>query len=178
MLKENKELEKMLYIRPNLKEDERGWFNRQIDVRDLFSITKIDNYIVNVNRSFNKAKFTLRGMHMQKYPKQEVKIVSCLAGEIQDIIIDVDPNSPTYLNYVSCILSAVNRCQLIVPFGFAHGYLTLEPNTEVQYFTSEYYSPKHEVVYNSLSKELINLWQQGDYIRSEKDVLANNLIIM
>ncbi len=176
MLIENKVLLDKLLIKPILLTDSRGWFYRQLDSRNLSAILQEELNLVNINRSFNINKCTLRGMHMQSPPMAEVKVVSCIQGSIQDVIIDLNPSSSTFLNYVSCILSPENRHQLIVPKGFAHGYLTLEDCTEVQYITTNFYSLEHEQVYNALSSGMNDVWVSDPIYRSEKDSNARDII--
>jgi dTDP-4-dehydrorhamnose 3,5-epimerase len=97
---------------------------------------------VQCNISFNKRKGTLRGMHYQDAPLEEAKLVRCTRGAIFDAIIDLRPNSATFKRHVSVVLSAENRRGLYVPEGFAHGFQTLEDNTEVFYQMSQFYAPE------------------------------------
>jgi dTDP-4-dehydrorhamnose 3,5-epimerase len=176
MLIKNTLLLEKLLVKPKLLSDNRGWFYRQLDSRDLSAILQEELNVVNINRSFNIKRGTLRGMHLQCQPMAEVKVVSCIKGSIQDVIVDLNPSSSTYLNYVSCILNPDDRYQLIVPKGFAHGYLTLEDSTEVQYITTNYYSLEHELVYNGLSSGLNDVWVSIPKYRSEKDTNAIDII--
>jgi dTDP-4-dehydrorhamnose 3,5-epimerase len=97
-----------------------------------------------LHRSLTGDKGTIRGLHFQKSPKQEDKIVQCLQGSIFDVAVDLRKNSPTYGKWVGEILSAENKRMLLVPKGFAHGFQTLEKDCLVEYFVSQYYSPTHE----------------------------------
>jgi dTDP-4-dehydrorhamnose 3,5-epimerase len=92
--------------------------------------------------SFNKKRGTLRGMHYQVAPHEEAKLVRCTKGSVYDVIIDLRPASPTYCQWVSVELSAENHRMLYIPEGFAHGFQTLEDNTEVFYQMSEFYHPE------------------------------------
>lgn len=121
-------------------EDERGFFARSF-CRNELKAHEIDMEIVQCNISYNKRKGTLRGMHYQAAPYQEGKIVSCTRGSIYDVIIDLRDDSSTYCKWIAVGLSALRRNMLYVPKGFAHGFLTLEDNTEVFYHMSEFYAP-------------------------------------
>jgi dTDP-4-dehydrorhamnose 3,5-epimerase len=125
-------------IHPELIEDERGFFARTF-CKDEFEKHGIDFSCVQCNLSYNKKKGTLRGMHYQAAPHEEAKIVSCVRGSIFDVIVDLQPNSPTYKKWYGTELSAKNHSTLYVPKGFAHGFQTLEDDCEVFYMMGEYY---------------------------------------
>ena len=120
--------------------DERGFFARTWCERE-FNEHQLECKIVQCNISFNNKKGTLRGMHYQVHPHAEAKLIRCTKGGIYDVIVDLRKDSSTYLRHVSVILSADNRRMLYVPKGFAHGFQTLEDETEVFYQMSELYSP-------------------------------------
>lgn len=119
-------------------EDERGLFARSWCHKE-FSAQGLNSKLVQCNISFNKKKGTLRGMHYQKPPHEEVKLVRCTMGALFDVIIDLRPDSPTYQQWVGEELTAQNRKMLYIPEDFAHGFLTLEDNTEVFYQMSAFY---------------------------------------
>lgn len=124
------------------REDERGFFARswcQHEFRDH----GLDPVIAQCNVSFNRRKGTLRGMHFQATPFAEAKLVRCTAGSLHDVIIDLRRGSPTYRQHVAQVLSAANGRAMYVPEGFAHGFQTLEDDTEVFYQMSQFYSPEH-----------------------------------
>lgn len=121
-------------------EDERGFFARTWCQREAEAVGLRPNW-VQCNVSFNKEKGTLRGMHYQAAPHQEAKLVRCTLGALYDVIVDLRPQSPTFKQHVAVTLSAQNRRMLYVPEGFAHGFLTLEEDTEVFYHMSEFYAP-------------------------------------
>jgi dTDP-4-dehydrorhamnose 3,5-epimerase len=127
-------------IDPERLEDERGFFARSFCERE-FKSHGINIKFVQCNISFNKKKGTLRGMHYQAAPHAEARLVRCTMGGIYDVIVDLRPNLGTYKQWVSFELSAENRRMIYVPEGFAHGFLTLEDNTEVFYQMSEFYAP-------------------------------------
>lgn len=124
-------------------EDERGFFAR------LFSTEEaeehgIETTLLHVNNSLSVNKGTLRGMHYQLSPRQETKVVRCIRGALYDMILDLRKDSPTFGQSFGKELTAENRSMMYIPKGFAHGFLTLEPNTEIIYFVSQSYSPAHE----------------------------------
>tara|TARA_B100000767_G_scaffold270876_1_gene295419 strand:- start:625 stop:1155 length:531 start_codon:yes stop_codon:yes gene_type:complete len=124
-------------------EDERGFFARAF-CNEEFKNENLVSEIVQANISFNKLKGTLRGMHYQKTPYQETKFIRCIKGSIFDIIIDLRKESPTYKKHFGIKLTAENRSALFVPKDFAHGFITLEDNTEVIYMVSQSYVPDAE----------------------------------
>jgi len=125
------------------RSDDRGFFARSF-CQDEFTANGLLPDVAQCNISHNHAAGTLRGMHFQLPPATEAKLVRCIAGAIVDIIVDLRPGSPTYLQHVSVKLSAANRRSLYVPPMFAHGYQTLVDDTEVLYQVSERYTPGME----------------------------------
>jgi dTDP-4-dehydrorhamnose 3,5-epimerase len=123
------------------KADERGFFARTWCARE-FAEQGLGTTVAQCNISFNAHQGTLRGMHWQAAPHQEAKLVRCAAGSVWDVIIDLRPESPTYLQHVGVELTAGRGNMLYVPEGLAHGFLTLEPATEVFYQMSEFYTPE------------------------------------
>ncbi|RTE07912.1 dTDP-4-dehydrorhamnose 3,5-epimerase [Paenibacillus whitsoniae] len=122
-------------------EDDRGFFARSW-CREEFKQRGMNPNLVQCNISYNKKKGTLRGMHYQVAPHEEAKLVRCTRGAIYDVIIDLRPESKTYKKWVSVELTADNRTMLYVPEGFAHGFQTLQDETEVFYQMSEFYDPE------------------------------------
>ena len=129
-------------LEPERIEDERGFFARTW-CQTEFAEHGIQILPVQCNISFNKRKGTLRGMHYQRAPHEETKVVRCTMGSLYDVAVDVRPGSPTFKQWVGESLSATNRRMMIIPPGCAHGFLTLEDNTEASYQMSTYYAPKH-----------------------------------
>ena len=127
-------------IEPEKLGDERGFFAR-VWCQKEFSAHDLNPSLLQCSISFNKKRGALRGMHYQAPPYAEDKLVRCTMGAIYDVVIDLRPNSPTRLKHVTVILSAENRKMLYVPTGCAHGFQTLEDNTEVHYQMSEFYVP-------------------------------------
>ena len=127
-------------VEPERLEDERGFFARTWCQRE-FEAHSLNTRWVQCDISFNRKKVTLRGMHYQAAPYKEAKLVRCTMGAIYDVIVDLRPESPTFKQHIAVVLTAQNHKMLYVPEGFAHGFLTLEDNTEVFYQMSEFYVP-------------------------------------
>jgi len=135
---------KGLYIiEPELKIDERGYFARIFCKKELAKIS-FDFEVVQINRSLNKKKGILRGMHFQKPPKAEDKIVQCIQGAIYDVAVDLRKGSSTYGQWVAEELTEDNKKMFLIPKGFAHGFQSLKDNSEILYFLSEFYSPEYQ----------------------------------
>jgi dTDP-4-dehydrorhamnose 3,5-epimerase len=126
-----------------LREDDRGFFARTFDVAE-FEAAGLNPAVEQCNASFNHKAGTLRGMHYQLAYAPEVKLVRCIRGAIVDKIVDMRPDSATYLQHVSVELTAENRRALYVPAMFAHGYQTLVDGTEVTYQVTGKYTPEAE----------------------------------
>lgn len=124
-------------------EDERGFFARSWCKKE-FAAERLVNRVVQTNISYNKKKGTLRGMHYQRAPYEEAKLVRCTAGAIFDVIVDLRLESPTYKQWIGVELTSKNHRMLYVPENFAHGFQTLEDNTEVTYHVSQFYTPDAE----------------------------------
>jgi dTDP-4-dehydrorhamnose 3,5-epimerase len=123
---------------PEPAQDERGFFERTYCERE-FAEHGIDCRFVQHSRSVSRSRGTVRGMHFQREPHGEAKVVSCGRGAIVDVIVDLRPTSPTFRQWQPFELNAENRHQLYVPLGFAHGFQTLRDDTEVDYLISEFY---------------------------------------
>jgi dTDP-4-dehydrorhamnose 3,5-epimerase len=123
--------------------DERGWFARTMDAR-VFAEQGMDSEFVQQNASTSARAGTLRGLHFQRPPDAEAKLVRCLRGRILDVIVDLRRSSPTFLRHEGFELSAENGNMLYVPRGFAHGFQTLTNDVEVSYLVSAFYAPDAE----------------------------------
>ena len=123
--------------------DERGWFARYFCKKEFSTIGHNKEW-VQMNHSFSLKKGTLRGMHFQKPPHSEVKLVRCIQGSVFDVIIDLRKDSPTFLKWFGTELSAENKLMMYIPEGFAHGFQTLEDNSGLLYMHTAYYSPEAE----------------------------------
>ncbi|MFC5448773.1 dTDP-4-dehydrorhamnose 3,5-epimerase [Paenibacillus aestuarii] len=163
-------------IRVEPIEDDRGHFAR-VWCRDEFLKHGLNADLVQCNVSFNKKQGTLRGMHYQVAPYEEDKLVRCTRGAIYDVIIDLRPESTTYRKWFAVELSEKNRKMLYIPKGFAHGFQTLEDNTEVFYQMSEFYQPDYArgVRWNDPIVGIV--WPQLNPIISDKDKGISELII-
>lgn len=126
---------------PKRFEDARGWFSETYQ-RDRFKAAGIDAAFVQDNHSYSAPAFTLRGIHFQTPPYAQAKLVRCLRGRIWDVAIDLRAGSPSYGRSVATELTAERGEQLYVPIGFGHAFLTLEPDCEVAYKTSDFYAPE------------------------------------
>lgn len=137
---EETELRDARLIEPEPVRDHRGFFARTFCVRE-FADHGLTATFVQHSTSQSNTRGTLRGMHFQRAPHGEAKVVRCLQGAIWDVIIDLRPNSPTYRRWQGFELTPENRRQLYVPEGFAHGFQTLSDDTEVGYLISAFYVP-------------------------------------
>ncbi|OLS34041.1 dTDP-4-dehydrorhamnose 3,5-epimerase [Bacillus sp. MRMR6] len=128
-------------IEPKVYGDYRGWFMETYS-HALFQEAGLEISFVQDNQSFSIAKGTIRGMHYQLKPKAQTKLVRCTNGAIFDVAVDIRKGSPSYGKWVGIELSAKNKRQLLIPKGFAHGFMTLTDNVDVQYKADEFYSPE------------------------------------
>lgn len=141
------EIEGPLLISPKVYLDERGFFHESWNKKDFSNILLQNNQkedsFVQDNHS-KSTEGTLRGIHYQKEPYAQGKLIRCISGKIFDIALDLRKNSETFLNYTSVILSSENHYQLWIPKGFGHGFLTLSENTQVLYKTTNYWNKDSE----------------------------------
>ena len=138
---EETKLQGVFEIQLEPRPDERGFFARAW-CRTEFEAHGLNPGLVQCNVSFNSRKGTLRGMHYQQNPHPEAKLIRCTRGALYDVILDLRKCSATYKQWLGVVLTASNRKMLYVPEGCAHGFLTLEDETEVHYQMSEFYYPK------------------------------------
>jgi len=150
------------------REDERGFFARAFCQKE-FESHGLKPIIAQGNIAFNHLKGTLRGMHFQYPPAAESKLVRCTRGAILDTIVDLRPESPTYLQHISVELDEDNHRAIYVPERFAHGYQTLRDKTETSYQVGEFYTPSTEsgLMYNDPRLKLN--WPLPVAVISEKD---------
>jgi dTDP-4-dehydrorhamnose 3,5-epimerase len=161
-------------IEPAVFGDNRGFFMESYnDMRFKEMVT--DCTFVQDNHSLSTESGVLRGLHYQLTPKAQTKLVRVLAGAIYDVVVDIRKSSPAFGQWMGFILSAANKRQLLVPKGFAHGFVTLVPNTEVLYKVDEYYSSEHErgIAWNDLSLGID--WPTSQPILSDKDAKLPSL---
>ena len=149
-------------------EDERGFFTRIWDKKKMQD-KGLDSDLVQMSFSFTKKKGTLRGMHFQKKPFEETKLVRCTRGKIFDVIIDLRPESNTYKKWIGVELKSDDLKMLYIPEGFAHGLHTLEDDTEVFYQMSNWFSPEYAQGIRWNDKEFDIKWPIKCSIISKKD---------
>jgi dTDP-4-dehydrorhamnose 3,5-epimerase len=137
------ELAGVQVIAPKRFEDERGFFSETYN-RETLARLGIEHEFVQDNHSLSRAKGTVRGLHFQTSPLAQAKLVRVVKGSVFDVAVDLRRHSPTYGRHTAVELSAMNWKQLYVPVGFAHGFCTLEADTEVIYKVSALYSPEHD----------------------------------
>ena len=150
------------------QEDSRGFFARTFCAREFHS-QGLAGTFVQCNTSWNARRGTIRGMHYQLPPSCEVKLVRCTAGALWDVIVDLRRDSPTYLQHFGVDLTAKNRCALYVPEMFAHGFQTLEDDTEIFYQISEFYAPNKSAGVRFDDPKLGILWPLPVAAIADKD---------
>lgn len=149
--------------------DERGYFARVWCARE-FEAQGLKTDLVQCNIAYNHSKGILRGMHYQQAPHAEVKLVRCTRGSVYDVIVDLREDSPTRLKWIGVELTEDNHRMLYVPEGFAHGYVTLQDNSELFYQVSEFYTPGAEGGLRWDDPRIAIEWpEQGELLISEKD---------
>lgn len=156
-------------LEPKVFEDHRGFFMETYNTQLLEKQGLTFNFIQD-NHALSKERGVLRGLHFQLEPYAQTKLVRVTSGAVYDVIVDLRHGSPTYGQWQGFILSADNKRQLLVPKGFAHGYCTLEENTEFLYKVDNYYSPQHDrgIAWNDPQ---INIdWPISNLILSDKDM--------
>lgn len=134
-------LDGVIIVEPAIFGDHRGWFMETYNDANFFEAGITINFVQD-NQSFSANKGTLRGLHYQLNPKAQSKLVRCTRGAIYDVAVDIRKGSPTFANWFGIELTAENKKQLLIPRGFAHGFMTLTDDVEVQYKVDELYSPE------------------------------------
>ncbi|NTW71209.1 MAG: dTDP-4-dehydrorhamnose 3,5-epimerase [Eubacteriaceae bacterium] len=165
------DIEDLLILEPKVFGDHRGWFMETYSSKTMTE-NGIDREFIQDNHSLSAQKGTLRGLHFQNAPKAQTKLVRCTRGKILDVAVDLRKSSLTYKKWFSVELSEDNKRQLLVPKGFAHGFLTLTDDAEVQYKVDEYYSPDCDRSIRYDDPELAILWGSIQPILSDKDLNA------
>tara|TARA_B100000927_G_scaffold219363_1_gene179403 strand:- start:65 stop:613 length:549 start_codon:yes stop_codon:yes gene_type:complete len=162
----NTKIKDLLLIKPDLYKDTRGFFFERYNQKKYSRILK--KKFVQDNHS-KSSKNVLRGLHLQTKPFEQGKLVSVIKGKILDIAVDLRFDSKTFCKHQKFILSASNMYQLWIPEGFAHGFLSLEKNTEVIYKTTNYYSKKNDITVKWDDSDLNINWQIKKPLLSDKD---------
>jgi dTDP-4-dehydrorhamnose 3,5-epimerase len=168
MKKISTKLQGLYLIEPDVFGDNRGFFMESYS-SSKFAELGVDHLFVQDNHSLSVEAGVLRGLHYQLNPKAQTKLVRVAAGAIYDVVVDIRKNSPTFGQWVGVILSEANKRQLLVPHGFAHGFCTIVPNTQVLYKVDEYYSPEHDrgILWSDPSLGID--WPTSNPILSDKD---------
>ncbi|MCU0570915.1 MAG: dTDP-4-dehydrorhamnose 3,5-epimerase [Oculatellaceae cyanobacterium Prado106] len=168
------EIEDVVVLEPRVFGDDRGFFFESFNEQAFNEKTGLNLRFVQDNHS-RSAQNVLRGLHYQIQQPQG-KLVRVVSGSIFDVAVDIRQGSPTFGQWVSCVLSAENKKQLWVPVGFAHGFLSLEDHTEVLYKTTDYYAPAHERCIRWDDPAIAILWPlSSDPIVSSKDQVGKAL---
>lgn len=168
------DIEDVLIIESRVFGDHRGWFTETYS-KEKFKEFGIDIDFMQDNHSLSAQKGTLRGLHFQLNPKAQTKLVRCTKGKILDVAVDIRDGSPTYKKWVAVELTEENKKQLLIPKGFAHGFLSLTDDVEVQYKVDEYYSPENDRSIRFDDSEININWGVENPILSEKDLKAPTL---
>lgn len=157
-------------LRPRKFGDHRGFFSETYN-RRVLAQSGIDLDFVQDNHSFSAQSGTLRGLHFQTGPFAQDKLVRVVRGSILDVAVDLRHGSPTYGEHVRAVISAADWNQILVPVGFAHGILTLEPDTELIYKVTNYYSPEHDkgLLWNDPALGIEWPVSESEVVLSDKD---------
>lgn len=155
-------------IELNVLKDDRGGFARTFCKKEFEEIGHSKEF-VQLNQSWNTKKGTIRGMHFQKPPFKEIKLIRCVKGAVLDVVLDIRKDSPTFLQHIAIELSEDNKTMIYVPEGFAHGFQTLEDNSELFYHHTEYYVPDSEGGLRFDDPQLNIKWQLPVTVISERD---------
>jgi dTDP-4-dehydrorhamnose 3,5-epimerase len=166
-------LEGVLLLRPDRRGDTRGWFSVTWN-RDDFAACGVTADFIQDNHSLSRQPGTVRGLHAQMPPFAQAKLIRVIAGAIRDVVVDIRRNSPTYGQSLTIDLDATIGEQVFVPHGFLHGFLTLEPDTQVAYKVDAPWSPDHEIAVRWNDPAIAIDWgiDADTAILSEKDAAA------
>ena len=148
--------------------DDRGSFRRVFCQREFRQI-RPDIEFVQINMSENKSRGTVRGLHYQRAPSAEAKLVSCISGRVLDVIVDIRRGSPTFLKHVTIELSPENNRLVFIPEGFAHGFQTLCDDSRLMYFHTQFYDPEREAGIHYADPAVSIAWPLDDVVVSDKD---------
>lgn len=161
-------LEGIFLLEPVVHGDNRGFFMESYNESALQSLG-LNHHFIQDNHSLSAEPGVIRGLHYQLRPKAQTKLVRVLSGAIYDVVVDIRKSSPTYGQWAGVILSAYNKRQLLVPKGFAHGFCTLVPDTQVLYKVDETYSPEFDRGIRWDDPALAIDWPVSHPVLSEKD---------
>ena len=168
------DLEGVLILEPKVFGDARGWFMETWSARK-FEAAGLNFNFVQDNQSYSAHKGTLRGLHYQTAPFAQAKLVRCTRGKLLDVAVDIREGSPTFAKWVAVELTAENKKQLLIPRGFAHGFLTLTDDVEIQYKADNFYAPACDgnIIWNDA--EINIAWNFPPTILADKDAKAPTL---
>lgn len=167
-------LEGVLILEPKVFGDARGWFMETWSARK-FEAAGLNFNFVQDNQSYSAQKGTLRGLHYQTAPFAQAKLVRCTRGKLLDVAVDIREGSETFAKWIAVELTAENKKQLLIPRGFAHGFLTLTDDVEIQYKADNFYAPNCDgnIIWNDAD---INIdWPFAPTILADKDAKAPTL---
>lgn len=158
-----------MIIEPKIFRDDRGYFFESFSQKEFDDNIKETDFVQD-NESFSKHG-VLRGLHFQRPPFAQAKLVRVVRGKVLDVAVDIRPDSSTYMKYHSIELSDDNKLQMFIPRGFAHGFIVLSDEAVLQYKCDNYYSPEHEsaIIWNDPDLNIDWLLDADEIILSEKD---------
>ena len=165
------ELKGVFIVEPQVFGDSRGWFMESWS-KIKYEAAGLHYDFVQDNQSYSAQKGTLRGLHYQLNPMAQAKLVRCTRGKLLDVAVDIRPNSPQFAKYVAVELSAENKRQLMIPRGFAHGFITLTDDVEIQYKADNYYAPQCEGNIRWDDPQIGIDWKISPTILADKDAKA------
>lgn len=165
------DIQGLYVLLPTVHGDHRGWFFESYSSREMENLG-LNYSFVQDNHSMSSAKGTLRGLHFQMSPKAQTKLIRCTAGAVLDVAVDLRRSSDTYKKWFSVELTQDNKKQLLIPKGFAHGFVTLVDNCELQYKVDEFYSHEHDRSIRFDDPEIAVDWGITDPVLSKKDLKA------
>jgi len=163
------EIEGLTIIEPNVFGDERGYFLESYNQKKFEEVVGKNSFVQDNESKSSKA--VLRGLHFQKPPFEQAKLVRCIEGKVLDIAVDIRKNSKTYGQHIAVLLSGDNKRQLFVPRGFAHGFLVLSDNATFAYKVDNTYAPEFDAGIRWNDKELNIKWgmEDSEIVNSAKD---------
>jgi len=164
-------LPEIIVVEPRVFKDQRGWFYESYSARIMKSLGIRDKFVQD-NHSYSINEGVIRGLHYQKRPMAQAKLVRCSSGEIFDVAVDIRIGSPNYGKWYGVVLSAENKKQLFIPRGFAHGFLTLVDNCEVQYKVDNFYSAENDRGIRYDDPDIEIEWGVENPLLSDKDARA------
>lgn len=165
------DLRGVFLLTPKVFGDARGWFMESWSKRVLEEAGLFVDFVQD-NQSFSAQKGTLRGLHYQLNPMCQAKLVRCTRGELFDVAVDIRRGSPQYGHWTGARLSADNKRQLFIPRGFAHGFITLTDDVEIQYKADNYYAPEYDGSIRWDDPEIGVRWGMEPVVLSQKDAAA------